>query len=345
MRVIIVVLLALAMQASAVSARPDGQSQDAPSTSPPGTRVAGNSPSPWMVTSIPSGSFFAGDSGGGSTPCQPPSTAPDGTVDPGLPDWLYVAGLIAEFPSEVTPTANWDLDRLQAALAGLPDLASGTATFTVFCDGPDQPSEFRRIVTVPVTDPVLDPRSRIDELWNRTTLQKPVLWREHVVEEWGGLVTRSPAWLALEPASWQPVLSNVETWRMWTLRLVLVPRTLSFTVNYTPAPDGRGVTNPYRLSVPCIATPTTAPSGAEQVPARPANFPAFSAAVGLLPELGACAFVPGHRGTLTVTPVITYETTFVANDYREALPDFVWEGDPTTFRVGELHAVNTRGTP
>jgi hypothetical protein len=82
-----------------------------------------------------------------------------------------------------------------------------------------------------------------------------------------------------------------------------------------------------------------------QVPPRPAGFPSFSASTGPRPELGPCAFVPGQRGSLTVTPVITYETTFVANEYREVLPDFVWEGDPTTFRVGELHAVNTRGTP
>jgi hypothetical protein len=343
-RLIFVTLLAVITGAGSAGADFD-EPQNRPATTPPGTRVAGSSPSPWMVTSIPSGSIFASDSGGGSTPCKAPSTAPDGAIDPGLPDWLYVAGLIAEFPTEVTSTASWDLDRLQSALAGLPDLASGTVTFTLYCDGPDQPAEFRRIVTVPVTDPVLDPRSRLDELWNRTQVAKPVLWRERVIEEWGGLVTRSPAWLALEPPSWQPVLSNVETWRLWTLRLALVPRSLSFTVSYMPAPDGRGVTSPYRVSVPCIATPASAPTGAEQVPPRPAGLPTFSAETGLRPELGACAFVPGHRGALTITPVITYATTFVANDFQEALPDFVREGDPTTFRVGELHAVNTRGVP
>jgi hypothetical protein len=275
-----------------------------------------------------------------------PTTTPDGAgVDPGLPDWLYVAGVAAELPVELVSTDELDADRLRAVVDGLADLATGTLTFSLYCDAPDQPAEFRRFVTVPLTDPVLDPRSRIDELWNRTSLTKPVLWRERVVDEWGGLVTRSPAWLALEPSSWQPVLSNVETWRMWTLQLVLVPRSLTFTVAYTPAPDGRGTSSPSRLSLPCITTATPAPATAAQVPPRPAAFPSFSAAVGPRPELGACAFVPGHRGTLTVTPVITYQTTFVANDYRDPLPDFVWEGDPTAFQVGELHAVNTRGTP
>jgi hypothetical protein len=299
-----------------------------------------------MVTTIPSGSFFASDSGGGSVPCEPPTMAPDGTVlDPGRPEWLYVAGLVAEFPSEITGTAEWDLERLRSALDGLPDLSSGTVTFTLYCDGPDQTAEFRRIVTVPVTDPVLDPRSRLDELWNRTTLSRPVLWRERVVEEWGGLVTRSPAWLSLEPVSWQPVASNVEHWRMWTLRLVLVPKALSFTVAYLPAADGRAVTAPFRVNVACVVSPLAVDIEAAQVPPRPVHLPDFSAATGHRPELGPCAFVPGHRGSLTVTPRITYETTFVANDYREALPDFESEGDATTFRVGELHAVNTRGTP
>jgi hypothetical protein len=299
-----------------------------------------------MVTRIPSGSFFAADSGGGSEPCEAPTIAPDGTVvDSGRPEWLYVAGLVAEIPGQIRPTTDWDVDRLRNALHGLPDLASGTVTFTLLCDGPDQSAEFRRIVTVPVTDPILDPRSRLDELWNRTTLGRPVLWREPIVEEWGGLVTRSPAWLSLEPSSWQPVVSNVETWRMWTLRLVLVPKALTFTVAYMPAADGRAVASPYRLAVPCITSAMPSDRGAAQVPPRPAGFPAFSAATGQRPELGSCAFVPDHRGSLTITPVITYETTFVANEYREVLPDFVREGDPITFRVGELHAVNTRGTP
>jgi hypothetical protein len=129
------------------------------------------------------------------------------------------------------------------------------------------------------------------------------------------------------------------------LRLVLVPKALSFTVAYLPAADGRAVTAPFRVNVACVASPLAVDAEAAQVPPRPVHLPDFSAATGHRPELGPCAFVPGHRGSLTVTPRITYETTFVANDYREALPDFESEGDATTFRVGELHAVNTRGTP
>jgi hypothetical protein len=345
-RVILAALVIALLPAPTATAGPDERPVDREVVAPPGTRVAGSSPSPWMVSTIPSGSFFAGDSGGGSVPCEEPTLAPDGTVlDAGRPEWLYVAGLLAEFPGRFSPTPDWDLDRMRSALDGLPHLASGTVTFTLFCDGPERTAEYRRIVTVPVTDPVLDPRSRVEELRNRTTLRRPIVWRERVVDEWGGLVTRSPAWLALEPASWQPVVSNVETWRMWTLRLVLVPKSLTFTIAYTPAPDGRAVTSPFRLSVPCVTTPTTHSTGAAQVPARPVAFPTFSASTGWRPELGPCAFVPGHRGTLTVTPVVTYETTFVANEYREPLPDFVWEGAPTAFRVGELHAVNTRGRP
>ena len=59
--------------------------------------------------------------------------------------------------------------------------------------------------------------------------------------------------------------------------------------------------------------------------------------------IGACTWSPPGPGTVTITPRITYDVTFWANSYTEALDQYVWTGVPVTYRTGDLTAVNTPG--
>jgi hypothetical protein len=171
-------------------------------------------------------------------------------------------------------------------------------------------------------------------LYNHLQLVQPIVYRNPVVDKWGGLITRYPAWLAVQPAAWQPRRSNPAYWRGWTMYLLTRPSSLEFLVDFTP--DPARPTTPFHGVVSCIPAGSTPTAGPESMPAMPALPDQSTPGVN-----GACMWTPPGPGTVTIQARITYHVTFWANGYTEAQPDYVWSSAPTTFRTGVLAAVNT----
>ncbi len=280
-------------------------------------------------TTIPSSSIFA--TRGRRGPCSFTADAPGVTYD----GQDYVAG------QEVSSTRWMFLEaKFQGSLN--PDSPSGSSesygplarvgrVFEVYCD-----TTAHNIDTIIVyaTDAMLDPLVRVTNLYNELQLIEPIVYRNPVVDRWGGLITRYPAWLAIQPAAWERQVSSADYYRGWTVYLYLRPTALSFQVVFTP--------NPERLSpvfngiVACVANP-------DQVIADSIAFPA----VPVLPDQAApgvngdCMWTPPGPGTVTIQARITYDVTFWANGYTETLADYTWTSEPATFATGELSAVNT----
>ena len=281
-------------------------------------------------TSIPSGSLFRRH-GGTTSPCTYVATAA-GTTSDGQPvergqtvesmRWMFVEGL-PESLGEPTP----DDPNLQRG-----PLAQAVRWFTVFCDST---LHAVGIVGVPARDAMFDPHRRLDDLYQALHLVRPVVYRNPVVDRWGGLITRYTAWLAVTPSAWTAQRSNAVRWRGWTMYLLAQPVALDFQVDFTPAKDRPSTS--FHGRVACIARGATATRDSRSVPAMPA-LPA-QAAPGVN---GNCRWTPPGPGTVRIQARITYRMTFWANAYTESLADYVWTSSPATFRVGELAAVNTR---
>ena len=85
-------------------------------------------------------------------------------------------------------------------------------TFMVFCDNRN---EFMRYALVYAPDSMINPHTRLTDLYNGLQLEQPTVWRNPVVDRWGGLITRYPAWLAINDGAWRPQPSNSQRWRGW----------------------------------------------------------------------------------------------------------------------------------
>ncbi len=283
------------------------------------------------LTNIPSSSVFR-QYGGSRTACSFVAGASGSTSDGQQFErgqtvqsmrWMFIEGLPVSF-GESTPTDP---------NASLGALAEAVRWFTVFCDST---SHAVGIVGVSSRDPMLDPHRQLTTLRNRLHLVRPVVFRNPVVDRWGGLITRYQAWLAVTPGAWTTQRSNTVVWRGWTLSLLAQPVALDFQVDFTPA-RGRPST-PFHGRVACIARGARAAGDARSLPAMP-SLPAQSA-----PGVnGNCRWTPPGPGTVTIQARITYRLTFWASGYTEPLPDYVWTSLPATFRTGELAAVNTNG--
>jgi hypothetical protein len=276
--------------------------------------------------SIPSNSVFRTEGDGG--PCS--FVASDsGTTSTGVryaagqrvvsDRWLFIEGTLPSFgePSPEDPGSTGPLDQ-------------AVRHFLVFCD---TVYHLLGAIEVGSGDPMIDPRSRLDEMEQALRLVRPVVFENPVVSRWGGLITRYPSWLAVLPPSWRSQRSTVLEWRGWTLYLLARPVALDFGVTFRPDPDRPST--PYAGAVPCVARGTLPALDGVSVPAMP-----------VLPDLarpgvnGACTFTPPGPGTLTVQARITYEVTFWANSYTEGQPDYLFTSLPATFTTGELAAVN-----
>lgn len=290
------------------------------------------------LTSIPSSSAFAAYGGGAAATCtfttnrddfllSDGTRVPQGTVVTST--YHFVEGVATPFdiPPLVLPA-----DVLEISSNG--PLTDGLRTFTVFCDRSYYAVNMMGVVQVPIVDPLFDPRSRLDDLRNSLQLVQPTVYTNPIVDTYGGLVTRYPTWLAIEPEAWQTQRSNAVTYRGATLLLIAQPRELDFVVEFTPNPDKPSA--PYRGTLPCV--PDVDPTG-------------DSAALPALPVLpdqaepgrnGPCMWTPPGPGTVTITARITYSITFWVNGYTEPDDDYTWTSEPTTFDTGELIAVNTR---
>jgi len=211
-------------------------------------------------------------------------------------------------------------------------LSKAVRSFFIFCDTLNHSIGF---IQVGPGDPLLDPHARLTQLYNALQLERPVIYRNPVVDKWGGLITRYPAWLAIQPSAWRAQTSNVVRYRGWQLALQTQPVTLQFQVHFTPDPTQPSPA--FNGIVDCV--------GSGGATADSVAFPAVPA----LPEQtapgvnGPCMWTPPGPGTVTIEARITYHVTFWVTGYTEALPDYVWTSAPVTYTTGELSAVNTNG--
>ncbi|HQZ35114.1 MAG TPA: hypothetical protein PK020_11855 [Ilumatobacteraceae bacterium] len=204
--------------------------------------------------------------------------------------------------------------------------------FAVYCDS--RYHLVRASIPVPVSDPMLNPRPAATDLYNHLQLERPTVYTNPVVDIWGGVVTRYPVWLAIQPSAWRPQKSQPAHFLGWTLLLLTEPTTLEFEVKFVPNPDKPSPA--FSGVVSCVADPTTATPDTVAFPAVPTMPDQTEPGVN-----GACMWTPPGPGTVTIQARITYAVTFWANGYTETLADYVWTSPPATYRSGELSAVNT----
>jgi hypothetical protein len=219
---------------------------------------------------------------------------------------------------------------------GIPDspLADGMRSFGIWCDSNRYLVAFKGLIDVSISDAFLDPIPRLAHLLNTLQLDRPTVFTNPVVDTYGGLVTRYPAWLAITADAWRIQQSPAEDYRGTTLLLIAQPRNLEFIVEFTPNPDKPSPA--YRGVVGCV--PAIAATEQNDV------IPPFP----VLPDQtkpgvnGPCMWTPPGPGTVTVTASITYTITFWADGWTENQDDYTWTSDPTTYVTGELIAVNTK---
>lgn len=236
--------------------------------------------------------------------------------------WMFIE---AKFQGSLTP------NNPNGSTQSRGPLSQVGRVFEVYCD-----TVAHNIDTIIVysTDSMLDPRVRVTNLYNALQLIEPIVYRNPVVDRWGGLITRYPAWLAIQPSAWAEQASNADYYRGWTLYIRLQPTELSFQVVFTPKPEQPSPA--FNGIVACVSNPGTATADTIAFPAVP-----------LLPDQsepgvnGDCMWTPPGPGTVTIQARITYNATFWANGYTEALPDYTWVSPAATFATGELSAVNT----
>ena len=280
-------------------------------------------------TSIPSESIFARR--GRRGPCTFTAFSPGVTFEGqdyaagqviSSSRWLFIE---AKFQGAVNP------NRPNATSESNGALSQVGRVFEVYCDTTDHHID---TIIVFSTDTMIDPRVRVTNLYNELQLIQPTVYRNPVVDRWGGLITRYPAWLAIQPAAWSEQVSNADYYRGWTIYLYLRPTALSFHVVFTPKPEQPSP--PFNGIVDCVTSPAQASADTIAFPAVP-----------LLPDQsepgvnGACMWTPPGPGTVTIQARITYDVTFWANGYTESLPDYTWTSPQASFATGELSAVNT----
>lgn len=287
-------------------------------------------------TSIPSSSVFESYRSGATDTCSFTATSDDFLLSNGervpkgtvvTSNYLFVETIAVPFdlPPAVLPT-----DVLGVPSKG--PISAGTRTFSVFCDRTYYDVNFITIISVPFTDALFDPRSQVDRLYQHLQLQRPTVFTNPVVDTYGGLITRYPAWLAIGPDAWRTQQSAPIGYRGLTLLLIAQPQRLDFEVTFTPNPNKPSP--PYRGIIGCVpAVPATANQSLPAFPVLPDQAEPGSN--------GPCQWTPPGPGTVTITARITYSITFWASGYTESEPDYTWTSNPTTYLTGDLTAVNT----
>ena len=289
------------------------------------------------LTSIPGTSAFARYGGGAAATCSFTADRDgfklsDGTtVDRGTrvtSTYHFVEGLAIPFD---LPPRELPADVLGITSHG--PLEAGLRTFTVFCDRAFYDVNQFGIVQVPLPDPLFQVRTPKTALRNGLQLRKPAMWDNPIVDEYGGLVTRYPAWLAIEPEAWVTQRSNTVVHRGATMLLIVQPRELEFVVDFVP--DADKPSPAFRGIVGCVPD-ESAVEGDGALPAFPVLPDQTEPGVN-----GPCTWTPPGPGEVTITPRIRYTVTFWVNGFTEPDDDYVWTGTATTYDTGELIAVNT----
>ena len=287
-------------------------------------------------SSIPGSSSFATYGGDKSSTCSFTAVT-DGTTANNIP---FVAGQVVistkwvfrEVPSSFSPEPGISDNVMHGDNKG--PLGAAVRYFAVYCDS--RYHLVRASIPVTVNDPMLNPRPAATDLYNHLQLERPAVFTNPVVDIWGGVVTRYPVWLAIQPAAWRPQKSSPAHFLGWTLLLLTQPKTLEFEVNFVPNPDKPSPA--FSGVVPCVTDPATATADTVAFPAVPTLPDQTEPGVN-----GACMWTPPGPGTVTIQARITYSVTFWANGYTEPLADYVWTSPPAIYRSGELSAVNTNG--
>ncbi|MGB8861525.1 MAG: hypothetical protein WCC60_19880 [Ilumatobacteraceae bacterium] len=280
------------------------------------------------LTTIPGASAFARH-GGRNQPCTF-TAGSNGTTHNGTPFATGQQVISDQWLFQEVPMTTGYTDEYHSAVGAGP-LSAATRYFFVFCDTTSHPVGF---VIVQPNDALFNPHDRLTSLYNTLHLQRPVIYRNPVVDIWGGLVTRYPTWLAINPAAWTDTTSNTEQWHGWNLHLTATPTALQFQVTFTPDPEQPSP--PFNGIVPCIASGAAPTADTVALPAMPE-----------LPEQTEpgtnqpCMWTPPGPGTVTIQARLDYHVTLWANGYTEPQPDYTWTGDTTTFIAGELNIVNT----
>jgi hypothetical protein len=333
-RVPAVVVLAVVLTGVPTVGRAAPHPSEVPPVQVPGARVVDVRDTNGGITrftTIPSGSLFRRHGGTGAA-CTYVATSAGTTSDGQHVErgqtvesmrWIFLEGL-PESIGEPTP--------IDPGLLRGP-LSTAVRWFTVFCDST---LHAVGLIAVPARDPMLDPHRRLDSLYQALRLVRPVVYRNPVVDRWGGLITRYTTWLAVTPSAWAAQRSNAVRWRGWTMYLLAEPVALDVQVDFTPARDRPSPA--FHGRVACIARGATFARDGRSVPAMP-PLPA-QATPGVN---GNCRWTPPGPGSVRIQARITYRVTFWANAYTESLADYVWTSTAVTFRVGELAAVNTKG--
>lgn len=290
------------------------------------------------LTTIPITSAFAGYGGGNVAKCSFTTDRDDFLLSTGerVPKGTLVTSAY-HFVEGVAVPLDLPLATMPADLTGIPSkgpLEQAFRTFTVFCDRMSYDVNEVGIVQVPLLDTIFDPRGRLNELRNLLQLEQPVVFTNPIVDTYGGLVTRYPTWLAIQPDAWITQRSPAIVYRGATLLLIAQPRTLDFIVDFAPNPDKPSPA--FRGIVPCVPD-LEATSDGSALPSLPVLPDQTEPGVN-----GECTWTPPGPGSVTITARITYSVTFWANGYTEPTDDYVWTSEPTTFVTGELIAVNTK---
>lgn len=202
---------------------------------------------------------------------------------------------------------------------------------TVSCDSSQH---FLHTLWVNMTDPFWDPRPVARLLRNDLRLIEPEVYTNPVVHEWGGLITRFPAWLAVDPSAWQTQRSPVATYRGWTIHLFTQPRSLDFQLTFAPDPDRPSAE--FDGTVPCVSADDAATADSSAFPALPTLPAQTSSGVN-----GPCMWTPPGPGTVTIQARVMYDVTLWVNGFSESQPSYSWTGPAATFDTGELAVVNT----
>ena len=287
-----------------------------------------------VYTSIPSGSTFRSHGGGSAAECEGVGEGDDPETLDVVEDqqpirstkWIFIEGIAVVIPLPVD---------LEAYDPSGPSLEESVRTFSVYCADTFYNGNFLGFIDVAATDPMLDPRPQLTNLYNGLQLEPLAVYENKVVGEWGGLVVRNPAWLAINGSAWRTQRSNVVYYRGWELYLITRPTGLDFVVDFVPDPDRPS--DPFSGVIPCVGADDEYPVGAAiEFPQQPSDLADFA-------EPGsnrACEWTPPGPGEVTITARQTFAVTFWASGSIEAQPDYVWPSEPVTFRVGELVAVN-----
>ena len=242
--------------------------------------------------------------------------------------WIFIEGISVVIDVPV------DLEAYDPTEGGTLAIEDVVRTFSVYCADTYYSANFKGFIDVAGDDPMLDPRGQITTLYNGLQLDPITVYENKVVDRWGGLVVRNPAWFAINSSAWRGQRSNPQYYRGWVLYLILQPKELEFDIEFVPDPDRP--TPAFSGVVNCVGESDDFAVFEGEFPARPNDLPDFSEPGQNEP----CEWTPPGPGQVTVTARQLFTVTFWASGATEAQPDYPWESESITYEVGELVAVN-----